>query len=147
MEDVIVKETLLDDAFKVHIEIDEFKEANDSIELFEDRLNGKKALILVGYYKGLPAGYMMCYDRYNDGSFYCWMAGVKTEFRRHGILKKMMDYLFSWAKEHDYDKIKIKTQNDRREMLSFLVKNGWNFTFVKEKDNVMNNKISLEINL
>jgi len=147
MEEIVVKEVKLEDAFKVHSDIEEFKEANDTIDLFEDRIKGKDNVILVAYYNDNPAGYMISYDRYGDGSIYCWMAATKSEYRRHGILKNLMNYQMKLAKESGYNKVKIKTQNDRREMLSYLVKNGWNFTDVKEKDDIMRNKISLEINI
>ena len=48
-----------------------------------------------------------------------------------------------WAKKEGYQNVTIKTRNDKRNMLSYLVKNGWNFTKVKEKDNILNNEIYL----
>jgi len=50
------------------------------------------------------------------------MAGVNPNFRKKGILKKLMNYQDNWAKEKGYKKIKIKTRNARREMLSYLIK-------------------------
>jgi len=147
MSNVVVKEASIEDAFSVHLKVSEFSEAHDEIDLFKDRIAGTKYLILVAYMDGIPAGYMISYDRYNDGSFYCWMAGVDDNYRRCGLLRNMMDYQISWARNNGYNKIKIKTQNDRREMLSFLVKNGWNFISVKEKENILDYKISLELDI
>ena len=61
---------------------------------------------------------------------YCWMVAVDAKYRGKGILKSMMDYLQKWAKRKGYTKIKIKTRNKRREMLSYLVKYGFDFTGV-----------------
>ncbi len=55
-----------------------------------------------------------------------------------------MQYQIDWAKRQGYSKLKIKTRNARREMLSFLVKNGFNFTEVEKKENIIENRINLE---
>lgn len=111
---------------------------------FEDRYQNLDRLILVAYIKDFPVGYTVSYDRDKDGSFYCWMAGVNPKFRRLGILNKLMEYQYHWAKNHKYKKIKIKTRNNRREMLSFLIKSEFNFTEVKPWDNIKDNRILLE---
>lgn len=73
---------------------------------FLDRYKDKKRLILVAYADGQPAGYLVAYDKDDDGSFYCWMAGVDPLFRRCGILSELMKYLGDWAKGHGYGKIR-----------------------------------------
>ena len=75
------------------------------------------------------------------------MAGVDYRFRRKGILSELMRYQMNWAKEKGYEILKIKTRNNRREMLSFLVKTGFNFVSVEERDNIEDNRINLEIKL
>lgn len=140
---VIIKEDSIDIAVKVNATIVEFDKPYDKA-YFEERYGGKENLILVAYVDSQPAGYMVSYDRNNDGSFYCWMAGVEPNFRRLGILKKLMGYLNDWAKSKGYEKITIKTRNSRREMLSFLVKAGFNFTEVQTQPSVKDNRILLE---
>jgi GNAT superfamily N-acetyltransferase len=101
-------------------------------------------LIIVAYVDDQPAGYTVGYDKFEDGSFYCWMAGVNPKFRKLGLLKSLMDYEDKWAKEKGYNKIKIKTRNNRREMLSYLVKYGFFFTEVIQQHNIDDNRILLE---
>lgn len=55
-----------------------------------------------------------------------------------------MTYEYKWAKEKHYDKIKIKTRNNRREMLGYLVKYGFFFTEVVQHPNIDDNRILLE---
>lgn len=142
-KEITIKEDSIDVAVKVNATIIEFDEPY-SRDYFEERYKDKEKLILVAYVDNQPVGYTVSYDRNNDGSFYCWMAGVDPNFRRLGILGKLMEYLNDWAKSKDYKKITIKTRNNRREMLSFLVKAGFNFTEVQPQISIKDNRILLE---
>ncbi|MFA5994583.1 MAG: GNAT family N-acetyltransferase [Parcubacteria group bacterium] len=142
-KDIEIKEGSIDDAVKVNATIIEFGEPYDKA-YFEDRYGGKERLILVAYMDNQPAGYMLSYDKNNDGSFYCWMAGVDPNFRRLGILNSLMGYLNDWAKKKGYKKITIKTRNNRREMLAFLVKDGFRFIEVQSQLFIGDNRIILE---
>lgn len=144
MSNIVVKETSLDEALKVESSIPEFEE-HYTRESYTEKMNNKDNLIIVAYVDDKPAGYMIGFDRYGDSSFYCWMTGVMPEYRKMGVLKTMVDYMFKWAKKKGYKKIKIKTRNERREMLAYLVKYGFFFTDVKEKEKTIEkNRILLE---
>ena len=152
-DEIIVREATLDDAIKVHRKVPEFAseelESDDELrEFFENRYKDKENVIIVGYVNEEPIGYLIGYDRDEDGdSFYCWMAGVSAEWRRIGTLTGLMYYQKEWAKKHGYKTLKIKTRNTRREMLSYLVKEGFNFTNVDTRDSIEDNRISLQISL
>lgn len=144
-----VKEVEIEEAMKVHKNVIEFDEANPTKEYFEGRYQDSEHLIIVAYYKQVPIGYIVGYDKFKDNknNFYCWMAGVDYRYRRKGALTALMNYQINWAKEKGYKNLKIKTRNNRREMLSFLVKNGWYFTSVEKWDSIEDNRINLEIKL
>lgn len=145
--DIIVKEVSIEEAVKVNRNVIEFDGKDTTKEDFEKRYVGKDNLIIVAYYKNIPIGYIIGYDRDNDGSFYCWMAGVDNNYRRLGALTTLMNYQMNWAKNKGYNKLKIRTRNNRREMLSFLVKNGFNFVSVENKEDITENRINLEHDL
>ena len=145
--DIIVKEVSIEEAVKVNRNVIEFDGKDTTKEDFEKRYVGKDNLIIVAYYKNIPIGYIIGYDRDNDGSFYCWMAGVDNNYRRLGGLTTLMNYQMNWAKNKGYNKLKIRTRNNRREMLSFLVKNGFNFVSVEQRDDITENRINLEHSL
>ena len=145
--DIVVKEVSIEEAVKVNRNVIEFDGKDTTKEDFEKRYVGKDNLIIVAYYKNIPIGYIIGYDRDNDGSFYCWMAGVDNNYRRLGALTSLMNYQMNWAKKKGYNKLKIRTRNNRREMLSFLVKNGFNFVSVEQRDNITENRINLEHDL
>ena len=145
--DIIVKEVSIEEAVKVNRNVIEFDGKDTKAEDFERRYQDKKKLIIVAYYENVPIGYIIGYDRDNDGSFYCWMAGVDNNYRRLGALTSLMNYQMNWAKKKGYNKLKIRTRNNRREMLSFLVKNGFNFVSVEQRDDITENRINLEHDL
>ncbi|MFH1450415.1 MAG: GNAT family N-acetyltransferase [archaeon] len=143
---ISVKETQIEEAVKVSATVTEFDEKYDK-SYFENRYQDKEKLIIVAYADRQPAGFIVGYDKFGDGSFYCWMAGVNPEFRQKGVMKAMMDYQKNWAKEKGYDTIKIKTRNSRREMLSYLVKEGFYLTSVEQRETIEENRINFEKNL
>lgn len=142
----MIKQVSVEEAYKVNKIITEFNPPY-SKQHFDETLKDKKKLIIVFYNNTKGVGYLIGYDKYNDGSFYCWMTGVDPEYRKQGVLKAMMEYLNKWVKKENYTKIKIKTRNSRREMLSYLVKYGFLFTNVLEKPNILDNNIYLEKDL
>ena len=144
---IVVREVPIDEAVKVNRNVIEFDGKDTKAEDFERRYQDKDKLIIVAYYENIPIGYIIGYDRDNDGSFYCCMAGVDNNYRRLGVLTALMNYQMNWAKKNGYNKLKIRTRNNRREMLSFLVKNGFNFVSVEQRDNITENRINLEHSL
>ena len=138
----MVKEASVKEAAQVNRTIPEFR--SHSEEYFETRIRKREYLIIVASLDDMPAGYLIGYDRYDDGSFYCWMAGVNPAFRRKGTFTALMDYQEKWAKTRGYEKIKIKTRNSLREMLSYLVKHGFFFTEVVQYHNREDSRILLE---
>lgn len=142
-----IKPATLTEAYQIHLQIPEFE---DQVPLsrFEEQLaTSDQQQILIAYFNDQPAGYMVSYDRYKDGSIYCWMTGVLPAFRRHGILKNMMNELIRWAKAEGFKEMKIKTRNSRREMLGFLVKNGFDFLEIDQRKMLKDHRILLSKNL
>lgn len=140
---IVIKEDSIEIVVKVNATIVEFDEPYDKA-YFEGRYQNMEKLILVAYVDNQPAGYMVSYKKDEDGSLYCWMAGVDPHYRRLGLLHKMMNYLSDWAKSKGYNRITIKTRNNRREMLAYLVKTGFNFTEVQPQPFIEDNRILLE---
>ncbi len=142
-DEIEIKEANIEDVVKVHNLVPEFGELCEK-DYFENRYKDKKSLVIVAYINGEPVGYLVGYDRDKDWSFYCWMAWVMPEYRKNWILTKLMGYENERAKENWYNKIKIKTRNNKRQMLSYLVKNWFNFIEVFWSDNINENRILLE---
>ncbi|MDD4628768.1 MAG: GNAT family N-acetyltransferase [Candidatus Peribacteraceae bacterium] len=126
-------------------EVDEFSEAAERTEKeYLRKIGNAKSLCLIGYMNKKPAGFFMGYDRYGDGSFYCWRVGVLSAFRRKGILRSMMQFVEQWATDQDFRKLKLTTRNSRRSMLSYLIREGYCFTEVVMKDEIEDYRIKAE---
>lgn len=147
-EQIHIREVTLEEAYQVHEQVPEFQvHFPYSLETFLERTKEKETLPLVAMIEDVPVGYVVGYDRDGDGSFYCWMAGVDPDYRQRGALQSLMAYLEQWSKVHAYRTLKIKTRNNRREMLSFLMKNGYLITGVEAHDDVLQNRILLQKDL
>jgi len=140
---VEIREGPIEDALTAHSTVPEF-DSTKIADQFAERCSGKDPLIVLGYVDDVPVGYLIGYDRDNDGSYYCWMIGVHPDYRKQGITKAMMAYQEKWARKKGYAKLKIKTRNTRRAMLANLVKQGYHFMEVIQKEDLANNTIFME---
>ena len=142
--EIIVKEVTVKEILDIHKKIPEFSETPPSKFVEINNYQGKRKLVLEARFGKEAIGYMVAYDRFQDKSFYCWITGVIPSYRNHGALSAMMNYLFNWAKLNGYSKIKLKSRNIRREMNAYLVKRGFFFTSVEQRENIKDNRISAE---
>lgn len=131
---------------QIHAQIPEFMSANgifsDAVH-FESRCAGEKFLALAAFDGQNPAGYLIAYDRYKDGSLYCWMAGVLPPYRRVGALAALMGTLEDFARAHGHHAIRIKTRNDKTAMLRWLVANGYMFTAIDARTPLSDTRLHL----
>lgn len=144
MKEIVIKEVSLEEALKVFPKIKEWNRPEaGTIEYCNKRIeNSEHHLILAAYIGGENVGYLIGYEK--KCNFYCWVVAVEEKYRRIGILTKMMDIFENRAKQLGYGKITLKTLNNKREMLSYLVKNKWNFTDIIKNKNVIQNEIVAE---
>lgn len=138
-----IREGLLEEIVELRSKIPEFDLPFDKA-YFENRYNDKEKLLLIAEQETANVGFIVAYDRDNDGSLYCWMAGVLPEYRNQGTFGLLMKFMNKWAKEKGYKRIKVKTHNKFREMLTYLVKNQFNFTLVETSQNILDNSIHVE---
>ena len=143
MEKFIVKKTSLEESLKVFPKIVEFnRKEYGTVEYCNNRIKDIDNLILSAYVDEENVGYLIGYEK--EGALYCWVAGVEPKYRRKGILTAMMKEFEAYAKKQGYKKMTLKTMNDKREMLSYMVKNNWNFIEVIPSEIIIENEILLE---
>lgn len=143
MKAIVIKEVSLEEALKVFPRIKEWDRTEaGTIEYCNNRIGNSKHIILAAYVDNENVGYLIGYDKNN--SFYCWVVAVDENYRRIGILTQMMNIFENRAKQFGYNKVTLKTLNNKREMLSYLVKNKWNFTDIIKNEKVIHNEIIAE---
>ena len=139
---VVVLPAKLEETFEVHAAITEFE--SDYLRKRLQRLDGKEKLVLLANCEGKKVGYLIGYGEDDGKTFYIWLAGVKSEFRRHGVLTALFNDAKEWARKKHYSRLRWKTKNRFRELLFFLVKNGFEFTQVIPVADVSNNELVAE---
>ncbi|QYX64711.1 GNAT family N-acetyltransferase [Shewanella putrefaciens] len=96
-------------------------------EVLNQRLQGKKCLILVAYVEGELAGYKLGYEQ-EEAIFYSWLGGVASDFRRLGLAQSLLEYQETWACRQGYNYIQVKTMNRFPAMLNLLISNQYLIT-------------------
>ncbi|ABX51611.1 GCN5-related N-acetyltransferase [Shewanella baltica OS195] len=93
-------------------------------EVLNQRLQGKKCLILVAYVEGELAGFKLGYEQ-EETIFYSWLGGVASDFRRLGLAQSLLEYQETWARRQGYNHIQVKTMNRFPAMLNLLISNQY----------------------
>ncbi|MCS6114012.1 GNAT family N-acetyltransferase [Shewanella baltica] len=96
-------------------------------EVLNQRLQGKKCLILVAYVEGELAGFKLGYEQ-EEAIFYSWLGGVASDFRRLGLAQSLLEYQETWACRQGYNHIQVKTMNRFPAMLNLLISNQYLIT-------------------
>lgn len=142
---IVVRPADLDEILPLVRRLVEFQESKPHAKkTYAEKMQGKRSVTLLASHAGEPAGFLIAFDRYVDGSLYCWRTGVLPAYRRKGILRAMMESLEQWAREQGFSSLKLVTRNSRREMLAFLVSDGFQFTEVIPKETIDDFRIRAE---
>lgn len=142
-ETILVKETSIEEAEKVHATIPEF-DPGYLQKFLRKKYNETKHLILVARINQDAAGYLIAYDRFNDGSIYCWCFGVKPKYRKKGVLTKLMQELEKWSRKNKFTAIKAKTENRFKAALSYYIENNYQVIGLDKKEKIEHSEIWME---
>ncbi len=144
--DIQIVEGTLRESLNVLKKLPEFDRLFED-SYYADRIKKRAHLILLAKVNQEVVGCKLGYDKFNDGSFYSWLGGVKPEFRQIGIARKLAVTQEKWAREKGYESIKFKTLNRHKSMIIFAIKNGFEMYNVKPKDELENYRIEMIKNL
>lgn len=120
---VLVREATILEALAVEAEIPEFKGVY-SEERYEQRLAGRPSLLLVADVGGQAVGYKVGYEE-RPRLFYSWLGGVVPEFRGGGVASALRERQEAWAREHGYERLRVKSKNQFPKMLRLLIGAGY----------------------
>jgi len=129
---IIIQENRLEEAIAVSRKIPEFDHPYE-IDEYQKRL-AADPFILIAVEDDQPVGFKIGYNRFGDGSFYSWMGGVLSSFRRKGIADQLADYQENWAKKNGFTSICLKTRRKYKAMIAFSLKRG--FVILKEIEKI-----------
>jgi predicted GNAT superfamily acetyltransferase len=104
------------------------------LNFFVDRVHSKEDLVInLCYHNSRLVGFKVGY-RYNENTFYSWVGGVLSAYRKQGIAQKLMELQHHAAKEKGYQKMRTKSMNRFKPMMILNLKNGFEIVQVYTND-------------
>ena len=139
-----IKNGTIEDAVAVSLQIPEFDNPHLR-EVYEERLNGRKHLILIAYVDQKAVGFKVGYDKFQDDeSFYTWMGAVLPGYRKMGIADKLAKKQEAWALQNGFRSVILKTRNRHQGMLIFAIKNNYKIIEIEPREEVEEYRIILK---
>lgn len=139
-----IKKGSIENAVAISNLIPELKNPH-SQEVYENRMKGKKHLILIAYVDDKKIGFKVVYDKFEDGeNFYTWMGGVVPDFRKKGIADALANEQETWIKQNGFQNVILKTRNKHQGMLTFAIKNNFKIIEIEPKENIEEHRILLK---
>jgi GNAT superfamily N-acetyltransferase len=120
-----------------------FRPARD-VAFFERRIRGRtNPLILVAQVEGRPVGFALGYEN-KPRTFYCWLIGVRPDYRRAGIAAQLMEAMAAWAADNDYHIVRFECFNSQRPMLHLAISQNYDIVGIRYDSDTGQNLIILE---
>lgn len=98
----------------------------DALEnFFIERLQQKENVFsIIAFQKDIPIGFKIGY-RYNNTTFYSWVGGVLSSYRKQGVAQELTNLQHEFAKKNGYLKIRTKSMNKYKPMIMLNLKKGF----------------------
>ena len=119
----------------VHEQIPEFP-GKATLDFYTERLKHRLFLALVAEKEGELLGFKVGYQSDTPDTFYSWMGGVRTEFRRLGIAEALAECQENWARDQGFSSVFFKTRNRFPAMIAFGLSRGFKIMEVIPKGGV-----------
>ena len=143
LNEISIRKGTIEEVVMISKEISEFVKPYNEL-VYQERLLNKDHLILVAEVNNQLAGFKVGYDKFQDGSFYTWMGGVKKEYRQIGVARKLAECQEEYAKSKGYKSIVLKTRNRHKNMLLFALNSGFDIIEVLTRHPISENRIVLK---
>lgn len=104
------------------------------------KLTGKVHLILIASHNKKPIAYKIGYE-VSDTEFYSLLGGVDPNYRQKGVATKLREQQESWALNHGYSAISVKSMNQYQAMLQLLISSGYQISGYEDNGCTASSKI------
>ena len=141
--EIVIARGTPDDAWEIAGRIAEFDSDAERYErsVYRHRLTGDTALVLVARVADEPIGFKAGYDRFQDGSWYSWMGGVRKSWRGQGVAQQLLDAQERWVAAAGFRMLYVKTRNRHKRMIAFLAMNRYDVLRVEEKSSIEESRV------
>lgn len=98
---------------------------------FDRRFQGRHNVsMLVAHLDDRPVGVTVGFELM-PSTYFCWLTGVLSDFRRLGIAKQLIQSQQAWAQDHDYGVLRFECQNQHRPMLHVAITEGYDLVGIR----------------
>jgi len=83
-----------------------------------------------GRVKDKPVGFFLGFEL-KPTTFFAWFYGVLPDCRRMGVASQLMDAAHSWARQHEYETIRVECHNSHRQLLHLSIALGYDIVGIR----------------
>src|SRR5262245_5063926 len=95
------------------------------LESFRRRFQGRYNILqMIARIKDRPVGFFMGFEL-KPTTFFAWFYGVLPDYRRQGIATQLMEAVHEWAREQEYESVRLECHNSARAMLHLAIELGY----------------------
>jgi GNAT superfamily N-acetyltransferase len=147
MADVIVDLVAPDDvSVVVSLYNQIFRPPRDEDE-FLRRYQGRHNVVqMVARLDGRAVGFVIGFEL-KPSVFFLWFLGVLSSHRRQGVASQLLDAVHHWAKENEYESVRIECFNWQRPMLHLALNNEYDVIGLRYDADHSDNLILLQKSL
>jgi GNAT superfamily N-acetyltransferase len=114
------------------------------VESFRRRYLGRYNILqMVARVKDQPVGFFLGFEL-KPTVFFAWFYGVLPDWRRQGIASQVMDAVHGWARQNDYESIRMECHNQHRPMLHLAIARGYDIVGIRWDPDRLNNLVLFE---
>lgn len=114
------------------------------VDSFRRRFLGRYNIVqMVARVKNEPVGFFIGFEL-KPTVFFAWFYGVIPEWRRQGVASQVMDAVHSWARQNDYESIRMECHNQHRPMLHLAIARGYDIVGIRWDPDRLNNLVLFE---
>ncbi len=107
-----------------------FRPARD-IESFRRRYLGRYNILnMIARVKEQPVAFFLGFEL-KPTTFFAWFYGVHADYRRMGIASQLMDAVHDWARQHEYETIRVECHNSHRPLLHLSIALGYDIVGIR----------------
>lgn len=101
------------------------------LEALRRRLDARfNVLSMIARVGNQPIGFFLGFES-KPTTYFAWFYGVLPEYRRQGIASQLMEAVHDWARENEYQSIRLECHNAARPMLHLAIHHGYDITGIR----------------
>jgi GNAT superfamily N-acetyltransferase len=120
-----------------------YRPAKDA-DSFRRRFRGRYNILrMIARIQDRPVGFFLGFEL-KPTTFFAWFYGVLPDFRRQGIASQLMDAVHEWAKDHEYESVRMECHNSARAMMHLSIEMNYTIAGIRWEPERADNLVIFE---